>query len=394
MFGASIAAADVAIDDLLAVDPTSLDQESLAAFVIAVHRLSARMEAVATKATGAFDRYGDPGGAVGAAPWVASKCKVKLAQAKGELSRARALRQMPEVEAAYEAGAVTDEHVRLLASAQRSAPEVFAKVEGQLVEAAEVQSFARFAREVAYFRQIADPDGTAEHALDAFERRGVFASKSFEDTVILDGVLDPVGGTVFGNELDRLEQQLFEADWREARERLGDAATPVDLQRTPAQRRADALVQMAQRSAAMPADAKQARVLFTVLVGYETFHGMMSQLADGTVVSPTQLAPWLADVDVERVVFDGPSRVLDVGAKQRLFTGATRRAVEVRDLFCTHPMCETPYTRCDIDHVERYEHGGPTTQANGRVRCPHHNPGRRRPRGAPPPDPEPSSDFP
>jgi hypothetical protein len=62
----------------------------------------------------------------------------------------------------------------------------------------------------------------------------------------------------------------------------------------------------------------------------------------------------------------------------RLFAGATRRAVEVRDLFCTHESCDVPYERCDIDHIERYEHGGPTVQANGRVRCPAHNPGRRR----------------
>jgi hypothetical protein len=31
--------------------------------------------------------------------------------------------------------------------------------------------------------------------------------------------------------------------------------------------------------------------------------------------------PWLADVDVERVVFDGPSRVMDVGAELLAATG-------------------------------------------------------------------------
>ena len=70
--------------------------------------------------------------------------------------------------------------------------------------------------------------------------------------------------------------------------------------------------------------------------------------------------------------------MIDVGVKQRLFKGATRRAVEVRDLFCTHDSCDIPYERCDVDHIQRYEHDGPTTQDNGRLRCPGHNPGRRR----------------
>jgi hypothetical protein len=40
----------------------------------------------------------------------------------------------------------------------------------------------------------------------------------------------------------------------------------------------------------------------------------------------------------------------------------------------------------EIDHVVRFEDGGPTVQANGRVGCPQHNPGRRRPYQPPPPD--------
>ncbi|MGH9247589.1 MAG: hypothetical protein ACRD29_25425, partial [Acidimicrobiales bacterium] len=40
---------------------------------------------------------------------------------------------------------------------------------------------------------------------------------------------------------------------------------------------------------------------------------------------------------LERVVFDGPSRVIDVGPHRRLFDGATRRSVAVRDRECFHP---------------------------------------------------------
>ena len=78
------------------------------------------------------------------------------------------------------------------------------------------------------------------------------------------------------------------------------------------------------------------------------------------------------------MVFDGPSRVVDVGAARRLFTGATRRAVEVRDQQCFHEMCDVPAEQCQIDHVEPWAAGGPTVTRNGRAACPHHNRERHR----------------
>jgi 5-methylcytosine-specific restriction endonuclease McrA len=80
---------------------------------------------------------------------------------------------------------------------------------------------------------------------------------------------------------------------------------------------------------------------------------------------------------VERVVFDGPSRVIDVGVHRRLFEGATRRAVQLRDRECFHETCDIPAEHCDVDHVVPWAEGGPTVQENGRVACGFHN--RNRP---------------
>jgi len=54
------------------------------------------------------------------------------------------------------------------------------------------------------------------------------------------------------------------------------------------------------------------------------------ELAEGSVITPGQLVPLLGDADLERVVFDGPDRVLSVSKKRR-FAGALRRAIKVRD---------------------------------------------------------------
>jgi len=67
-----------------------------------------------------------------------------------------------------------------------------------------------------------------------------------------------------------------------------------------------------------------------------------------------------------------------VGVARRLFSGATRRAVEIRDRECFHEFCDTPASECDIDHVQPWAAGGPTTQENGRPACGFHNRARQQ----------------
>ncbi|HEV2759171.1 MAG TPA: HNH endonuclease signature motif containing protein, partial [Acidimicrobiales bacterium] len=156
-----------------------------------------------------------------------------------------------------------------------------------------------------------------------------------------------------------------------------------DLTRTARQRRADALVELARRAMATPAGSRLPEPLFSVLVGYETFAGRTCELAGGTVVAPGALVPWLDRAWVERVVFDGPDRVKNVGVRRRVFTGATRRAVQLRDRTCFHPYCDQTAEDCEIDHVKPWSEGGLTVEDNGRPACGFHN--RERHRTRPPP---------
>ena len=99
----------------------------------------------------------------------------------------------------------------------------------------------------------------------------------------------------------------------------------------------------------------------------------LCELANGTVITPRDLVPWLGAAELETILFDGPSTVLSV-SRRRSFTGAIRRAIEVRDRHCQHPAgCDIPADQCDIDHIVPYTHGGLTSQFNGRLECPTHN---------------------
>jgi hypothetical protein len=302
-----------------------------------------------------------------------------MAEARRRVAAGRRLRDMPQVEAAWTAGDISAPQVEVLSRAWAPASaELFARDEHLLCEQARQLRFHHFVRVVAYWRYRADPNGAEADAAAQRDGRRVYLSKSWAGMRFLDGVFDPIGGAIFEKVLTDIEDELFQQDWAEARANRGEQARSEDLARTPAQRRADAMVEMARRASSAPLGARLPEPLFSVLVGYETFAGPICQLADGTVVTPGSLVPHLDRAWVERVVFDGPSRVTDVGVRRRMFEGATRRAVQVRGQECYHPYCDAPAEDCQVDHIQPWADGGLTNEANGRPACPFHNRGRQR----------------
>lgn len=383
MFGDRPAVADLdgALTDLQGLDPDALTGDELSELLVDLQRETARLAAVRARVTSAWDARATwclDGAKTGAA-WLVHRCKVSVAAGKRELRVARQLRTMTATEAALAAGEITLDHVQVLARANRAdTAELFARDEKILLDAARELTWWPFVAAVRYWEQLAAPDRVEDDAELKHERRRLHLSDTIDDMTVLDGLFDPIGGAVLRQRLEEIEHELFCADWDAAKAEHGNKTTAANLARTPAQRRADALVEMARRSAAAPADGKAPRPLITVLVDFATLLGRVCELANGTVVTPGQLAGLLTDADIERIVFDGPGRVIEVGARTRLFTGGLRRAIEVRDRCCTHPYCDTPGDRCEVDHIDPYANGGPTTQDNGRLHCGFHNRLRQR----------------
>lgn len=375
-----------AVDRLLTVDPAALDDASLQDAVVALQRLDARFAAARSRVVSVWDARGvwaQDRSRSGAAR-LARDARCAPVRAGAEVRRARKLRTMPLTREAFGAGRLSIDAVDLLCAANHAPLEaLFARDEAMLVARGEELHFDDFRRVIGHWRNAADDDAADDRALKKERERYAKAAETFDGTTDIQARLPPIGGAIFRTEMARLEQELFEADWVEARDRLGDAATAADLARPPEQRRADALVEMARRSAAKAPGSKEARILISILAGYETFAGRVCELADGTVLTPGQVAGLLSEADIERIVFDTPSRVVDV-SERRCFTGALRRAIEIRDRHCTHPGCRVPADRCHVDHISEYAAGGPTTQVNGRLLCPAHN--RQRPGRASPPD--------
>jgi len=295
------------------------------------------------------------------------------------------MRDLPLAADAWLAGDVDAAHVRRLAGARNPRTgEAMQRDEARLVHDARTLDYGRFDQLVAYWSLHADPDGTSQDAIDQRDRRTVVLARGLGGSWVGALQLDPLAGAIVNDELRRLYDQLFEADWNEAKERLGRDPQVGELGRTPDRRRADALVEMAKRSAARP-PGSSTKPLFTLVLGSDQLRHLC-QLANGQVLSPAAVASWIDDADLERILFDGAaSRVIDVSYK-RSFRGALRRLIEVRDQACFHPTCDEPADHCQIDHIEPWAWGGQTSQDNGRPACGYHN--RLRHQRPPPADGE------
>ncbi|HLX88378.1 MAG TPA: DUF222 domain-containing protein, partial [Acidimicrobiales bacterium] len=325
----TLAALTEAIDKLVDADPFTLsDAESIES----LHRDLARLEAVVTRAAAAFDAAGSwaPDGARDAASWLAVRCHLPKKEARRRVRLGRRLSAIPSFTDAWLAGELTAAQVGAVARLGRTpVVEALTDHEETLCAQARTLRFESFVKALAYFEQLADPDGIEADELERRDRRSVHLSRSISGLWFGQMTLDPISGTIVDDELRRLEKELFEIDWAAAKERLGRDPIPADLARTPGQRQADALVEMASRSRAA-GDGRRPVPLFSVFVGYETLHGRICELANGAVVSPGALLPWLDQALVERAVFGSGPRV-EIGPATRLYGGATRRAIELRD---------------------------------------------------------------
>lgn len=290
--------------------------------------------------------------------------------AGASLRLGRVLIEMPGTSARWAAGDLGAEHAAAIAAVRTDETrQAFREWEGWLSQQAVDLDMRGLRKVLARWRLEVDPDGDGPERVE--RDRDVHVSATFQGAVVIDGVLGAVGGAAFKTVFDGLVEELFKADWAEAKARLGREPSSTELTRTHAQRRADALVLMAERAhSANPSLAARLRPLVVVVTGLDALAGGLAELWDETPLSARQLARMLAqDPDLERYVY-GPGEVpIAYDERHRFFTGKLRRAIQVRDRHCTARGRDRPAEHCDVDHIDPVAKGGRTTPANGRVAC-------------------------
>ncbi len=393
----AVAAIGKALDEALSLDWDGCPGDELAAALEEVEQLRRRVEALDLTVLGAFDRSGvwvDEGHR-NATSWLVKHGKARRSSASHDLRVARRLRHMPATADALAGGDIGRDHVNALARARRDdLGGLFDDAEKSLVDNARTLSFDAFDRTVKYWVDAADPRGADEEFGKKIERRSLHLSETFDDMTRLDAWLDPLSAEEFRVEFERLEEIEFQKDWAEARVELGDEASALDLRRSPAQRRADALVEMARRSASTPIDSegKPPRYIINLVMSWSTFvaelaahqgvgdgdpvtlsDGRVCELESGTIVPPSFALPQALAGQVRRLVMGPEGHVLDFGRTKRFFDGGLREALILRDRTCDHEGCGLPARRCEADHRRSWGRDGPTSERNGRMYCKSHN---------------------
>jgi hypothetical protein len=360
-----------------------LVDDDLHAALEAVDRLRRTVHAIEIQVVAEIDIRGshEDAGAKTAAAYAAWKLPMSLAEARGLVRASRWLRKMPLIADAFYDDRLTTDQVRLYAACQQTNPDAFADAEAVLLQHAFDLDHHQLVEALTYWRQCADPDGSQTDAERRYAKRDVSLVQAPDGMWLLKGQQDAIGGEIFGNALETIRREEFDQDWALAKAEHGDDTCMDHLRRTDPQRRADALVVMARRAAMVTpgSEVHGPRPLITVLVGEDTLRNLC-ETEGGTILDPNDLWRIVGWADFERVVFDSRSRVMDVSVRTRLFTGATRRASQVRERECGHPSCHEPVTYADIHHVEHFEDGGETIHTNGSPRCKwHHRHEHRQP---------------
>jgi hypothetical protein len=127
-----------------------------------LHRLSSRLDSFVTEATAAFEagEQWAADGARSAASWISSSCRVPRAGALRRVRLGRTLRHLPAVAQAWSEGDIGEDAAKAIAWARRHRTEAaMARDEEMLVAQAKELGFEDFSRVLAYWKQLADPDG-------------------------------------------------------------------------------------------------------------------------------------------------------------------------------------------------------------------------------------------
>ena len=344
---------------LCEVDDSDLGEE-----LVEIRESVVQLEAVFAGGLRRFDKSGEykADGALSIVDWLRWKAKLSGGAAMERVTIARQLEQLPQTQQAFARGDVGYQHVALLA---RTAEKVgAAAVQGEepnLLKAAETMDPSQFAGVAKAFEYRVDHAAALAEANRAYARRYLNISDAKDGLVHLEGQLDAEGGATLKTALATLMPPPRKDD-----------------DRTPGQRRVDALVELARRPLAgnKLGSAHGQRPHLVITASAETLAGLPgaapAQL-EGVGPIPIETAQRHAcDSSVSWLLGRAELESETSHAHQRI-PAPTRRALVARDRCCVVNHCNRPAAWCDGHHVVWWTRGGKTALGNLALVCGRHH---------------------
>jgi len=404
---------ETALDALASRGVVPVDGDDATAALRRLERIGRRVHAVRVGVVGEIDqrRLYRADAHTSAKVHARHACRLSNAEAGRRAKLARALRRLPVLAAGLAAGDVGVDHAQRVAAvfANKRVRDDLIAQDANVARLAATLDYREFDERLGVWERLADEDGAGDRNRRHHDNRTFDLLQEFDGSWRLNGGGASLDGARLRDVLDHFVQAEFEADWAEARARLGDEATTADLARTDAQRRWDALVKVFDQAA----DAEAARpggssIETSIVIDQETFERHLAGLAgeerppvpdhqhdlaadpapgagyrcgtlSGHDLDPTEAVAAALTGHVRRAVLGTDSVVIDHGRRQRLFTGNAHLAAKLQRCTCYWHGCWIRTANTQVDHVKPWQDGGRTDQANAGPLCQFHN--RRKQHG-------------
>ena len=314
-----------------------------------------------------FDaRSGWNNGFLSCAHWLHWRTGFDLGASREKVRVARALPALPRIAWAMERGQLSYAKVRALTRV--ATPEN----EAALLDVALAGTAAQVERLVRAWRQV---DRATDARIDDTRHLNRTLSMWVDDDgmVVVRGRLTPEAGAVVMRAVEAAADRLF----RESRDALATQTLTEEV--TPGQRRADALVLLAEAALTADLDRGTAGDRYQVVVHVDASveapidctTAVIELDHDAQHVSAETSRRLSCDAAVVTMTHGGDGSVLDVGRQTRTIPPAIRRALAARDRTCRFPGCTS--RRCDAHHIEHWADGGATRLDNLVLLCRGHH---------------------
>lgn len=339
--------------------------------------ISATLLAQADAASDSLREAGTP-----TTTWLSTKAGLSKREAAGLLHQARELRQRPEIGQAAVAGSISVTQARTISRVLDGltglSPQQSAQAEQVMLALAARQDSEQLAKaapqvlaEVAPERGEEGFERLLQRRAEAAQRnRSLAFGRDDNGSVTFSGSLPQVAGEAFIS--------LVDAYVESRRRSVNEERDPATALRSPAQRRADGLLDLItahQRERRAPSvGGDRPRVVVTL--SYDRLRSAAAGAGltgDDEPISAGDLRRLCCDADLVPAVLGTESEILDMGREQRLVTRQLRTALTLRDGGCVFPGCQTRPAVCEAHHLRPWWDGGETKLSNLALLCHHHH---------------------
>jgi hypothetical protein len=288
--------------------------------------------------------------------WIKANCHMSGGAAADRVCVGEQLERLERSATSVHIGEIGFAHLALIARTSAAVGERFD--EARLLRQAHKQSVARFRNECIHARHAADPQGCVDEEKQGVAARSLTLTTADDGVVLVQGILDKVGGAALRTALEPLARRAGRDDDRDRERRMADALVDVALH-------------------ALDNGIPSRRTHMQVTTSLETLLGLCgapaAEMEFSLPISSKAVERLACDCTVTRILLDSDSTVIDVGRAKRVVSGPQSKALRVRDGGCVWPGCDRPASWTSAHHLVHWIHGGSTDLSNLASLCYRHH---------------------